>query len=132
MHAHPSQALLDLLTVRNKKGTLSGLRVAIIGDIAHSRVARSNIIGFTKMGSQVVLAGPPNDQRAKVVKRDDWNEYVIRCQGRRIQLWINGTQTVDYTEPDETIEQNGLIGLQIHGGPPSEAHYKDIRIKVLE
>ncbi|MFH1674009.1 MAG: aspartate carbamoyltransferase catalytic subunit [Pseudomonadota bacterium] len=59
MHAHPTQALLDMMTVREKKGTLSGLRIAIVGDIAHSRVARSNIIGFTKMGSSVVVAGPP-------------------------------------------------------------------------
>ncbi len=59
MHAHPTQALLDMMTVREKKGTLSGLRIAIVGDIAHSRVARSNIIGFTKMGSSVVVSGPP-------------------------------------------------------------------------
>ena len=58
-HAHPTQALLDMLSVRQKKGTLKGLKIAIIGDIAHSRVARSNCEGFTKMGSQVVLAGPP-------------------------------------------------------------------------
>ena len=59
MHAHPSQALLDMLTVRQNKKTLEGLKIAIIGDISHSRVARSNINGFTKMGSSVVLAGPP-------------------------------------------------------------------------
>lgn len=59
MHAHPTQSLLDLMTVREHKGRISGLRVAIIGDISHSRVARSNIIGFTKMGADVVLAGPP-------------------------------------------------------------------------
>lgn len=58
-HAHPSQALLDCLTVREKKGSLDGLRIAIIGDVSHSRVARSNIAGFTKMGAEVVLAGPP-------------------------------------------------------------------------
>ncbi|KJS28476.1 MAG: aspartate carbamoyltransferase [Desulfatitalea sp. BRH_c12] len=58
-HAHPSQALLDMLTVRRKKGTLQGLKIAIVGDIAHSRVARSNCVGFTKMGAQVVMAGPP-------------------------------------------------------------------------
>jgi len=46
-------------------------------------------------------------------------------------MWMNGYQTVDYTEEDESIEQLGLIGLQIHGGPPTEAWYKDIRIKVL-
>ena len=59
MHAHPTQALLDMMTVREKKGRLSELRIAIMGDIAHSRVARSNTVGFVKMGAHVVLAGPP-------------------------------------------------------------------------
>ncbi len=58
MHAHPTQALLDMMTVREKRGRLAGLRIAIIGDVAHSRVARSNIVGFIKMGAKVVLAGP--------------------------------------------------------------------------
>ena len=78
-----------------------------------------------------VLKGPNQAELAKVLKRDDWNDYVIRCEGKRIQLWINGMQTVDYTEPDAKIEQTGLIGLQIHGGGPSEAWYKDIRLKNL-
>ncbi len=59
MHAHPTQALLDMMTVREVKKDLNGLRIAIVGDIAHSRVARSNIAGFTKMGAEVRLAGPP-------------------------------------------------------------------------
>ena len=59
MHEHPTQALLDLMTIREKKGTLQGLQVAIIGDIAHSRVARSNIIGLKTMGAKVMVAGPP-------------------------------------------------------------------------
>ncbi len=58
-HAHPSQALLDMLTVRQHKGRLSGLKIAIVGDITHSRVARSDCEGFIKMGAEVVLAGPP-------------------------------------------------------------------------
>jgi aspartate carbamoyltransferase catalytic subunit len=58
-HAHPTQALLDMLTVRQRKGSLEGLKIAIVGDIAHSRVARSNCLGFTRMGAQVTLAGPP-------------------------------------------------------------------------
>jgi hypothetical protein len=78
-----------------------------------------------------LLTGPPEDQRSKIIRRDDWNEYVIRCQGRRVQLWINGHQTVDYTEPDESIPQVGVIGLQIHVGPPSEAWYKDIQLVKL-
>jgi len=78
-----------------------------------------------------VLAGPAREERDKPIKRNDFNDYRIRCEGRRIQLWINGRQTVDYTELDESIEQTGLIGLQIHGGPPTEAWYKNVRIKEL-
>jgi aspartate carbamoyltransferase catalytic subunit len=58
MHEHPTQGLLDLLTVREAKGRLDGLTVAIVGDIAHSRVARSNLWGLTKMGARVRLVGP--------------------------------------------------------------------------
>ncbi len=57
-HEHPTQALLDLMTIRTKKGRIAGLEIAIIGDIAHSRVARSNIYGMTKMGARVRVAGP--------------------------------------------------------------------------
>lgn len=59
INEHPSQALLDLYTIREKKGRIRGLEVMIIGDIAHSRVARSNIIGLTRMGAHVTLTGPP-------------------------------------------------------------------------
>jgi aspartate carbamoyltransferase catalytic subunit len=57
-HEHPSQGLLDMMTVLEHKGKIAGLKLAIIGDIAHSRVAVSDIIGFTRMGAQVYLAGP--------------------------------------------------------------------------
>ena len=58
LHAHPTQSLLDMMTVREKKGRIEGLKIAIIGDIAHSRVARSNINGFTKMGATVNVTAP--------------------------------------------------------------------------
>jgi aspartate carbamoyltransferase catalytic subunit len=58
-HEHPTQALLDLLTIREKKGHLEGLSVAIVGDIARSRVARSNIHGMKKLGMTVTVVGPP-------------------------------------------------------------------------
>jgi aspartate carbamoyltransferase catalytic subunit len=58
-HAHPTQALLDLFTIREKLGRIAGVRVAIIGDILHSRVARSNLWGLSLMGANVVLCGPP-------------------------------------------------------------------------
>jgi aspartate carbamoyltransferase catalytic subunit len=58
-HEHPTQALLDALTIRQKKGRLHGLKVAIVGDILHSRVARSNLWLLSKLGAKAVLAGPP-------------------------------------------------------------------------
>jgi aspartate carbamoyltransferase catalytic subunit len=58
-HEHPTQALLDLLTIREKKGHFEGLQAAIVGDIAHSRVARSNIHAMRKLGMTVTVAGPP-------------------------------------------------------------------------
>ena len=64
-HEHPTQALLDMMTIRAKKGRLENLNIAIVGDIAHSRVARSNIYGLKKMGAQVTVAGP-----ATMIPRD--------------------------------------------------------------
>ncbi len=64
-HEHPTQALLDMMTIRSKKGRIAGLHVAIVGDIAHSRVARSNIHGLSKMGAHVSVAGP-----ATMIPRD--------------------------------------------------------------
>src|SRR3989304_4171788 len=58
-HEHPTQALVDLYTIRERMGKIAGLRVAIVGDVAHSRVARSNILGLIKMGAEVTLVGPP-------------------------------------------------------------------------
>lgn len=58
MNEHPTQALLDMFSLMEQKGSLKGLKVAIVGDIFHSRVARSNIIGMSKMGARVVLAAP--------------------------------------------------------------------------
>ena len=57
-HEHPTQALLDMYTLREKFGSLEGLRVGIVGDISHSRVARSNIYGLTTMGAEVLVCGP--------------------------------------------------------------------------
>ncbi|MBI3553227.1 MAG: aspartate carbamoyltransferase catalytic subunit [Elusimicrobia bacterium] len=57
-HEHPTQALLDILTLREKKGALKGLKVVIVGDILHSRVARSNIHGLKKLGAKVTVCGP--------------------------------------------------------------------------
>lgn len=78
-----------------------------------------------------VLVKPAKDVIEKLVKYDDWNEYVIRCEGPHIRLWLNGKLTVDYTEEDEKIEKGGIIGLQIHGGAKAKVYYKNITIEEL-
>lgn len=72
-HEHPTQALLDMMTIREKLGKLSGLRVAIIGDILHSRVARSNIWGLKTMGASVILCGP------STLLPHDVSEFNVEC-----------------------------------------------------
>lgn len=78
-----------------------------------------------------MLAKPDEAELEKVLRRDGWNDYRIRCEGKRVEFWLNGYKTVDYVEPEAGIEQVGLIGLQVHGGGPSEIWYKDIVLKQL-
>ncbi len=75
---------------------------------------------------------PPHAEVQKTIKDNDWNDYKIRCVNDRVQLFVNGVKTVDYVETDPAIaKQQGIIAVQIHGGPPAEARYKDIKIKDL-
>ena len=78
-----------------------------------------------------VLISPDAAAVKKAIKPGDWNEYLIRANGKRIQTSINGVNMVDYTEPDDSIPQWGLLGFQVHGGGATEAWYKDIRIEEL-
>ena len=77
------------------------------------------------------VAKPDSAQVLKWIKINDWNDYEIRAEKRRIRLYINGHQTVDYTEPDANIPQSGLIGLQIHGGGKAKVEFKEIFITEL-
>jgi hypothetical protein len=78
-----------------------------------------------------MLATADKDVVEKGLKKDDWNDYTIRCEGPRIQLWLNGVKTIDYTETESGIEQSGQIAVQIHGGAKAVASYKDIVIEEL-
>jgi len=94
MNEHPTQALLDLYTIKEKKGRIKGLRIAIVGDIAHSRVARSNIWGLTKLGADVCIGGPSTLMPAEIEKMgvkvfNSVHEAIIDADvvmGLRIQL----------------------------------------------
>ena len=78
-----------------------------------------------------VLVGPDSVVASNIIKEDQWNDYEIRAEGKHIQLFLNGQKTVDYTEPDDSIPQEGLIGLQIHGGGKTQVAYKDIVLIAL-
>jgi aspartate carbamoyltransferase catalytic subunit len=94
VNEHPTQALLDMYTMKERFGSIKGLRVAIVGDIRHSRVARSNIYGLTKMGASVVASGPPTllipDLEGLGIEVTDRVDDAVRgadvVMGLRIQL----------------------------------------------
>lgn len=65
------------------------------------------------------------------LQHDGWNQYTVTAQGDRIILELNGIRTVDYVEKEPGIDRSGIIALQVHGGPPMEVHFKDIRIREL-
>ncbi len=78
-----------------------------------------------------MLADTSDENLKKWVKPNDWNELSIKAVGNRIELGLNGHPTVTYIEEDAKIAKDGIIGLQIHSGPPTEALYRNIRIKRL-
>lgn len=140
MHEHPTQALLDMLTIRQHKGRLAGLTVAIVGDIMHSRVARSNLWGLTKMGAKVRFVGPatllPRDvHRLPVEVTTDLLKgiegadvvMVLRLQQERMehgllpslreyaQRWGVNARALEVTKPDCIVMHPGPMnrGVEI-------------------
>ncbi len=79
-----------------------------------------------------VLAGPAPQDRGTMLRENDWNDYRIRCEGDRVRLWINDVLTVDYTENDPAIARTGIIAVQVHSGPPTEAWYRRLRLMELK
>ena len=79
-----------------------------------------------------MLAEAPQDELKKHVQpKGEWNKLIVRAEGPRIQIWLNGYQTVDFTEKEKDIPLKGRLGLQIHSGAPAECHYRNLRIKTL-
>jgi hypothetical protein len=79
----------------------------------------------------LATAAPEAVAAALAKAKDGWNEYVIRCEGARVRLSINGVETVDYVEPDDSIPRQGVIALQIHGKMVGTVRYRNIRITEL-
>ena len=101
-HAHPSQALLDLFTIEQRKGRLEGLKVAIVGDILHSRVARSDVCAMTKMGMEVHLAGP----KTLLPRFFDFDGVTLH---ERIETAIRGADVVNVLRIQLERQQAGLF-----------------------
>ena len=78
---------------------------------------------------RVTLAAPTEATVKRALEPDGWNDYEVQAIGKRVVLKLNGTVTVDYTEADDTLEQSGLIGLQVHSGPALEVRFREIRIQ---
>ncbi len=70
-------------------------------------------------------------EEAGKASKEGWNDYKIRCEGKRVRIWLNGVLTCDYTEKDDDIPLTGYIALQAHSGPPFEVSYRKIEIKEL-
>ena len=79
-----------------------------------------------------VLVAPDSNLIKKILKVNDWNDYEVVAVKNRIQIKINNTKTVDYTELDSSIPQSGLIGLQVHGGGKTRVGYKEIYISEIK
>ena len=78
-----------------------------------------------------MLAEVEPELHRQILKKDDWNHYRIICRGRRVVVYLNGKKTVEFIEKENSIPTHGVIGLQIHSGSPSEAWYRNLRIKQL-
>jgi len=83
-------------------------------------------------GGRGILADVKPAEIAKHVKAGGWNDYRIVCDGKRLQFFINGQKTVDYTEKEERGAKKGVIAFQLHAGPPMTVYFKDIFIKELK
>ena len=79
-----------------------------------------------------VIAKSDISKVGPAVKRNEWNEYVIRCEGARSRLWINGVLTVDYVEPDPAIAREGKIAVQVHSGGAAKVEFKNLTIEEFE
>lgn len=80
--------------------------------------------------NKVLVQAPP--ELDKVLKKGDWNDYVIRAEGDHVTLHVNGLRTVDYRETDPAIPRDGIIAVQVHSGPAMKIEFRHVRIKRLE
>src|SRR3954454_22039273 len=107
-HAHPTQALLDLFTMRERLGRIAGVKVTILGDVLHSRVARSNLWGLAKMGAEVTVCGPPTLLPRDWVADPGSLPWPIRVE-ERVEPAMDGADVVMALRLQRERQHAGLI-----------------------
>jgi aspartate carbamoyltransferase catalytic subunit len=143
-HEHPTQGLLDMLTIRDKLGTIDGVKVCLVGDILHSRVARSNLWGLTKLGAQVAVCGPrtllPRGIEelgvtvfARIEEAIEWADVlnVLRLQLERMESGFIPSLREYYRVFGVTLERLAKAGrplLVMHPGPMNRGVEIDSRV----
>jgi hypothetical protein len=103
-----------------------GYQADMGGPIGDFGVVWGSLYDESRRNKMLVIAN--QEEIVKVYRQNDWNEMVVRCQDNHIQIWVNGYQSVDYTEDDESIAKKGIIGVQIHAGAPAEAWFRNITL----
>ena len=108
---------------------VSGYQADAGGPIGDFGVVWGSLYDEARRNRMLVTAN--QEEIVKVYRQNEWNEMVVKCQGNHIQIWLNGYQTVDYTEEDDTIPKKGIIGFQLHAGAPTEVRYRNIKLTEL-
>ncbi len=108
---------------------VSGYQADAGGPIGDFGVVWGSLYDEARRNRMLVTAN--QKEIVKAYHQNEWNEMVVKCQDSHIQIWVNGYQSVDYTEEDDTIAKKGIIGFQIHAGAPTEVWYRNIRLTEL-
>ena len=108
---------------------VSGYQADAGGPIGDFGVVWGSLYDEARRNRMLVTAN--QEEIVKAYRQNEWNEMVVKCQGTHIQIWVNGYQSVNYTEEDETIAKKGIIGFQIHAGAPTEVRYRNITLTEL-
>lgn len=108
---------------------VNGYQADVGGPIGDFGVVWGSLYDEARRNRMLVTAN--QEEIVKVYRQNEWNEMVVKCQDNHIQIWLNGYQTVDYTEEDDTIPKKGIIGFQLHAGAPTEVRYRNIKLTEL-
>ena len=108
---------------------VSGYQADMGGPIGDFGVVWGSLYDEARRNKMLVTAN--QEEIKKAYRSNDWNEMVLKCKNNHIQVWVNGYQSVDYTEDDESIAKKGIIGFQIHAGAPTEVWLRNITLTEL-